>query len=174
MFSVKRDQGTGMNALSWEPVSMLRFFWRAATTLLVPTSQPMGWAPVFSRSSMRSSTSCATFHRWSLRSSIDFSLTFGARGRPERHFQSGRFRFRPRLLGQPQVVEALPLAPDLVHRLALARGRGEERALGLAHARPGLAQDLQEVFVVSESEQRDARRRAPVLVRQAERLEREP
>jgi hypothetical protein len=59
-----------MKALSWAPVSIslpLRF---AATTLLVPTSRPTGFEPAFMRSSIRSSASCATFHKWSLRSSM--------------------------------------------------------------------------------------------------------
>ena len=68
VFSVKRENGTGMNAFSWPAVSTPFARRRAATTLLVPTSRPMG-APTLSSSSILSSTSWATFQRWSLRSS---------------------------------------------------------------------------------------------------------
>src|SRR5262249_9502546 len=78
-----------------------------------------------------------------------------------------------RLLREPAVEEALPLAPELVQGLALVDGRGRQHALGLLHAGPGLAHLLQELVVVREAEDGDARGRARVLVRQAEGLERE-
>src|SRR6266571_3167824 len=77
VFSVKGDHATGMKALSWtadwRPLPLLR----DATSLEVPTSRPSGFAAAFTRSSMRSGDSSATFQRWSLLSAILSILGFG-------------------------------------------------------------------------------------------------
>src|SRR5574342_997401 len=106
-----------MKALSCQAVSMPLFDLRRATaTLAVPTSRPMGWVAL-SRSSIRCSTSSATFHRWSFRSSMLLPSGFIGCGpllRP-----AGRaFGLAPGLLGDPAVEKLLPLAAHLVERAA--------------------------------------------------------
>src|SRR2546425_6923270 len=131
----------GMKALSCEAVSIPFARLRAATTLLVPTSIPAGAAPAFSISSSRSSTSWATFHRWSLRSSMLLSSCRRRRGRL-RPAGGGRL-VGLALLAHPAVVELLALAAEIVEGAARLRRFLGQRALRLAHARPRLAHDLQ-------------------------------
>ncbi|OFV87639.1 MAG: hypothetical protein A2V74_11120 [Acidobacteria bacterium RBG_16_70_10] len=57
--SVSGEWGTGMNALSCVAQATSFPPRREATTLLVPTSRPIGCAPVLTRSSMRSEASAA-------------------------------------------------------------------------------------------------------------------
>src|SRR5712691_12547533 len=160
----------GMKALSCEAVSIPFARLRAATTLLVPTSIPAGAAPAFSISSSRSSTSWATFHRWSLRSSMLLSSCRRGRLRPA----GGGRLVGLALLAHPAVVELLALAAEILDGAARLRRFLGQRALRLAHARPRLAHDLQELLVVTEAEQRHRGRGARVLVGKAERLEGEP
>src|SRR5262245_27814769 len=123
---------------------------------------------------MRCSTSSATFHRWSFRSSMLLPSAFIGCGPPLLGAAGGALGRLPRLLAGPLVEEPLPLAAHLFQAAALPSGLFGQDALRVAHARPRLAQDLDEVLVVAEAEDGHARREPIVLVRQSEGLEREP
>src|SRR5690606_39997157 len=74
---------------------------------------------------------------------------------------------------RPFLIALLPLAAHLIDGCgALARFVYQQLIRG-EQTGPRLAERLQEIIVVAEPEQRYARRRLRVLVRQAERLERE-
>src|SRR3989442_12324429 len=107
------------------PIPLARL--RAAPPLLVPTSMPAGAAPAFSISSSRSSTSWATFHRWSLRSSMLLSSCRRRRGRL-RPAGGGRL-VGLALLAHPAVVELLALAAEIVEGAARLRRFLGHRAL---------------------------------------------
>src|SRR6185295_5231561 len=101
-----------------------------ATILEVPTSRPIGLVPVFTRSSIRSWASSATFQRCSLVSAIALSSDSVGAGcpalpaRPRRGARVGgsggplciRCLLILRLIGQPRVEPLLPLLPHLLHR----------------------------------------------------------
>ena len=70
-----------MNALSWAAAWISLPARRDATTLLVPTSSPIGWVPDLTRSSICSVASSSTFQSWSLFSAMSFILRLqGSRG----------------------------------------------------------------------------------------------
>src|SRR5262245_40121970 len=160
-----------MNALSCQAASIPLFLRRATATLAVPTSRPMGLV-ARSRSSIRCSTSSATFHRWSFGCSMLLPSAFIGCGQPLRP-AGGGVRLALRLFGCPAVEELLPLAAHVVEAAALPSRLFGQDPLRVAHARPRLAEDLDEVLVVTETEDGHARREPIVLVRQPERLERE-
>src|SRR5262245_20866414 len=166
-----------MNAFSSESESISFALRREATTFEVPTSIPIGLAPAFIRSSMRSSASWATFQRWSLRSSMTLSSSAGRSLRPDNRRSIDVLAALPvglHLLGGPAVVGPLALPAHVLEALPFAPGVVREPLLGRANAVPGHGQHLQEVLIIAESEASHARGLAGVLVGQAESRPREP
>src|SRR5690606_8741534 len=159
--------GTTKNAFSCALVSNFFESPLAVTTLLVPTSRPMRVrepAPACVPPLVASPDSAPK----SVLSSIDLpSLVLSLRTGFTRNARLFRSVLRPFL------IALLPLAAHLIDGCgALARFVYQQLIRG-EQTGPRLAERLQEIIVVAEPEQRYARRRLRVLVRQAERLERE-
>src|SRR5258708_24637752 len=121
-----------MNAFNCAAVSMSLPRRRAATILLVPTSMPYGLA--LTRSSMRSSASCATFQRWSLRSLIGFVSLSVTRG----HCLTLALLVSS-LRSDPLVVQLSLLPPEIVQALSLLARLFRHDALAFRDTLPGVA-----------------------------------
>src|SRR5690242_18685205 len=137
-----------MNALSCAAVSMSLPRRRAATILLVPTSMPYGLA--LTRSSMRSSASCATFQRWSLRSLMALLLLScrAALGPGRGRWALCDVLFVAGLFGDPVVVQLVLLAAEDFHRPALLLGLVVQSLFRFVHAGPGRPHHAAQELVV--------------------------
>src|ERR1043165_6215175 len=111
-----------MNAFSWAAVSVLFGPWgQADTILLVPTSMPTGWAPVgplLSWSISSSEFSDTRVYFWSPPIVLSSCPALGGLCCP----RGGDGLLVAGLFLEPSVIQVLPLAADVLHRLAPPRG----------------------------------------------------